>query len=81
MTSARERYQNDAAYRSLVQMLEAFIQRCEFTPSELREACILASINYEMYTIRSLHIPMTKDLHERLEQLHEIVDAHKREQP
>lgn len=48
MQTPREKYRNDAEYNQLVTLLEGFIEQARFTPSELREACILASINYEM---------------------------------
>lgn len=48
MQTPREKYRNDAEYNQLVTLLEGFIEQARFTPSELREACMLASINYEM---------------------------------
>ena len=48
MKSPKEKYMNDPEYHQLVDMLESFIDRARFTPSELREAAVLASINYEM---------------------------------
>jgi len=56
MKSPREKYMNDPEYNHLVQLLESFIERAMFTPSELREACVLASINYEMRHIRNVQI-------------------------
>ena len=47
---------NDPEYHQLVNMLESFIERAHFTPSELREAAILASINYEMRHVREIKI-------------------------
>lgn len=52
MKSPREKYMNDPEYHQLVRMLEDFIERAQFTPSELREAAVLASINYEMRHVR-----------------------------
>jgi hypothetical protein len=52
----REKYLNDPAYNHLVNMLEQLIEQARFTPSELREACILASINYEMRHVREVNI-------------------------
>ena len=52
MKTPREKYMNDPEYHSLVNMLEQVIEQARFTPSELREACILASINYEMRHVR-----------------------------
>lgn len=56
MKSPREKYQNDPEYNHLVCMLESMIEQARFTPSELREACVLASINYEMRHIRDRQI-------------------------
>ncbi len=62
MKSPREKYQNDPEYNHLVCMLESMIEQARFTPSELREACVLASINYEMRHIRERQIdPRTQD--------------------
>jgi hypothetical protein len=62
MKSPREKYQKDPEYNHLVCMLESMIARARFTPSELREACVLASINYEMRHIRERQIdPRTQD--------------------
>lgn len=62
MKSPREKYMNDPEYHHLVSMLESMIEQARFTPSELREACVLASINYEMRHIRERQIdPRTQD--------------------
>ena len=53
MNTPREKYMNDPEYHSLVAMLEQFIETARFTPSELREACVLACINYEMRHVRA----------------------------
>lgn len=52
MKTPKEKYMNDPEYHHLVRMLESLIEQARFTPSELREACILASINYEMRHVR-----------------------------
>lgn len=54
--SPKEKYMNDPEYNHLVQTLEQLIHQARFTPSELREACILASINYEMQHVRYTQI-------------------------
>ena len=51
-----EKYMQDPQFHELVMMLESFIDRAQFTPSELREAAVLASINYEMRNVRSIRI-------------------------
>lgn len=57
MKTPKEKYLNDPEYHHLVVTLEQLIERARFTPSELREACVLASINYEMRHIRNIAIP------------------------
>lgn len=47
---------NDPEYHQLVRMLESFVERAQFTPSELREAVVLACINYEMRHVREQNI-------------------------
>lgn len=47
--SAMDRYRNDPEFKALVDMMTHQIMRCKYTPSEMREASILASINYESY--------------------------------
>ena len=56
MKTPKEKYLNDPQYNHLVNMLESLIESAKFTPSELREACVLASINYEMRHIRDMQI-------------------------
>jgi hypothetical protein len=43
----RERYSNDAHFHSLVTMMLAAIEQAQFTPTEIREAAMLAQIMYE----------------------------------
>lgn len=62
MKTPRDKYMNDPEYHQLVDTLEHFIERAQFTPSELREAAILACINYEMRHVREQTIdPRTFD--------------------
>lgn len=56
MKTPKDKYLNDPEYHHLVQTLEGLIEQAQFTPSELREACVLASINYEMRHIREMNI-------------------------
>ena len=43
----RERYHNDPEFAALVDGMVSHIELCRYTPSEMREAAILASIIYE----------------------------------
>lgn len=43
-----DRYHNDAPFKRLVDTIEAFIRLAEFTPSEIREAALLAQLRHEM---------------------------------
>ena len=52
MKTPKEKYMNDPEYHHFVQALEQMIEQARFTPSELREMCILACINYEMRHVR-----------------------------
>ena len=56
MRTPRDKYINDPEYHNLVDTLEHMIESARFTPSELREACMLASINYEMRHVREMQI-------------------------
>lgn len=56
MKTPKEKYMNDPEYHHLVRTLEGLIEQARFTPSELREACMLASINYEMRHVREHQI-------------------------
>ena len=62
MKTPREKYMNDPEYHRLVEMLEQFVEHARFTPSELREASVLACINYEMRHVRDITIdPRTEE--------------------
>lgn len=53
---AEERYRNDNQFRYLVNLMRAELRRCEFTPSELRQASILASTMHECERIKPLYV-------------------------
>lgn len=44
----RERYLRDPMFHALVNQLRAAIQRADYTPTEIREAAMLAAIMFEM---------------------------------
>ena len=67
LKSPRDRYNNDSAFRSLVDMMVHTIMAARYTPSEMREAAILASIIYqEQHTERRImkHIEISNWLDE-----------------
>jgi hypothetical protein len=47
MMTPDERYQHDPVFRQMVDLLEIQIREATYTPSELRQAVILAAIHYE----------------------------------
>lgn len=49
------RYQSDLGFRRIVDMMEAMIHQAETTPSELREASLLAAIHLEYRQLRHIH--------------------------
>lgn len=48
MKSPKEKYENDINYHKAVDAMEAAIHQGHFTPSEMREMAVLASIHYEL---------------------------------
>lgn len=47
------RYHRDVHFKTLVDMMEKMVHACDFTPTELREAAILAAVHYEQKTVRT----------------------------
>lgn len=66
MKCPRDKYQNDPYYRTLIDLMLEMIYKCQFTPSEMRKAAMLASIKYEEMNIRKLRIPHTEELEKAL---------------
>ena len=57
MKTPREKYQNDPTYRAIVDVMCAHIHAAKFTPSEMREAVLLACILYEEQKVRIIMHP------------------------
>lgn len=76
LKSPRERYMHDPQFATLVDMMCAYIHQCHYTPSEMREAVILASIIYEEQTIKTFQIP--NGIATALKTLHEWVEKGER---
>lgn len=73
MKTPKEKYLNDSEYRHLVDMMESLIEQARFTPSELREASILACINYEMSHVRDFQAKLDPRVTGALEVLDQFV--------
>lgn len=71
MRTPREKYLNDAIYATLVDTMCAHIHACHYTPSEMREAAVLACILYEEHRIRPMGIPFSKGIEDALNKIHE----------
>ena len=54
MKTPMEKYQNDVAYKTFVDMLVDAIIKCQYTPSEIREMSLFACILYERYHTKPL---------------------------
>lgn len=52
MMSMRDRYYQDTTFHTLVDIMVSHIHDGNFTPSEMREAAMLASILYEELNVR-----------------------------
>ena len=58
MDTATARYERDPQFHHIVDMLESLLHQAHFTPSELREAVLLAAIHYEAKQIRPMYKAM-----------------------
>lgn len=72
--SAVDRYNSDPSYKRMVDILEYEIHNHRFTPSELREAAILACVNYENKRVHHHMIDITPELHARLIEMNNMVN-------
>jgi hypothetical protein len=59
-----DRFYRDPQFNGLVKMLESFIQTHRYSPSELREAVMLAATRYELRNYRSQFV-LSRDAGER----------------
>lgn len=51
-----ERYRSDVMFRTIVDQLYILIEQAQYTPTEIREAVMLAQIKYEELHVRPLII-------------------------
>lgn len=81
MKSPEEKYMQDPEYHLLVDMLENFIHRNQYTPSEIREAAMFACIRYEMrkpMPTAYLKFNSAEECQENLERINNIISKGKR---
>lgn len=53
---SEDRYNNDPAYRTLVDYMVHMIHQLQFTPSELRDAAMFAAIRFEQRNTRPIYV-------------------------
>jgi len=75
LSTPRDRYVDDRNFRMVVDLMLSMIMQHQFTPTEMREAAVLASIKYESIRVRREYVQLTPELHEQLEGFHKIVDG------
>jgi len=51
MKAPEEKYLTDPEYHKFVNAIELLIRKARFTPSEIREMCMLACIHYEEHKV------------------------------
>jgi hypothetical protein len=70
MKTPRERYYNDPQFHALVDLMTSHMMQANYTPSEMREAALLASIKY--YEMRPQGLVVNADgLHQLMRKLEE----------
>lgn len=74
MKTPREKYMNDPQYRALVDVLHGYIAQAQFTPSEVREAAMMACIKYEMGQLRPSKIKVDPEAARAIDSLNEFVN-------
>jgi hypothetical protein len=76
MNTPRSKYQLDPHYKALVDTMVASIKDCNYTPSEMREAAMLASIIYEENNVRRLvNVENIHHLEEALKTISDFTNA------
>jgi hypothetical protein len=76
MMTPEERYGRDPKFHLLVDLLTQQIIECEYTPTELREAAILAAIRYETFHARPKY-----QMDHPFGSMHRVDSYHGREEP
>lgn len=83
MIPAESKYLNDAEFHTLVDSMEAFIHHARYTPSEMREAAMLASIHFEIHTTKLQYPPTFRfaanidgDIHQAIGEYHTYLNTY-----
>lgn len=68
----QDKYESDPAYKQMVDVMTSMIIAHQFTPSEMREMAVMASMHYEMkYGMRNYYdVPLS--INEAFKQLEEF---------
>ena len=74
MKTPEQKYQNDPHYRALVDMIRGQITLANFTPSEIREACVFACIQHEMQSVSHRYV-IPHNVNQSLETLEKWIKA------
>lgn len=73
-----DRYRHDPVFRNLVDMIYAGIVDHQFTPTEVRDAAMLAALKYELRYGLALNIPPRSGVqanHERDDHLRHLTET------
>lgn len=75
-----ERYQNDVAFHAMVDMMRHYIEQLALTPSEVREASMLACFQYEQRRFRYAPLAISVDAKDdalaRLRHLQNVIESY-----
>jgi len=74
MKTPRQKYVQDNHYRTLVDTLRSVVEQGRFTPSEIREAAILASIMYEEVHIGP-RLLLSPEMKQKFDDLYKWIDT------
>ena len=72
MRDLRDKYRNDVSFRQLVDLMVGQISEAHFTPSEMREAAMVASILYEEINYRRV-VYVDRDIECALRDVHDKI--------
>jgi hypothetical protein len=77
MKTPRDKYQSDNHFKTLVDTMVEYIRKCNFSPSEMREAAILASIIYEEYRMNYNPVIVNNKMEKALREIERYLDTEK----